>query len=309
MKIILSETNNPFFNIACEEFLLKKKDDDILYLYINEPSIICGKHQNLLAEINPLYVFEKKTPVVRRLSGGGTVYHDLGNLNFCFIQNVKEGNLVDFKRYIAPFVDFLSLYGINAEIGIKNDIKIDGKKVSGNAEHVWKKRVLHHGTLLYNSNLENLQKSLSNNDDAFASKAVKSNRSQTTNILPYMNEKINIHNFKNKIADYFIQKTALAKKYKFSNEDLLNIQTLIDEKYSTWDWTFGYSPKYSHSCWITINNVSYSSIVEVEKGIIIKITFENQNIKEELIKKINNKYSGTKHNVIFSDFTLQNHTI
>ena len=117
--------------------------EDIFFLYVNEPSIIVGKHQNTLAEINYHYINEKNIPVYRRLSGGGTVYHDLGNLNFCFIKSGQRGHLVDFEGTAKPIQEALQSLGVNAEFGKRHDLLIDGKKISGNASHVYKNRVLH----------------------------------------------------------------------------------------------------------------------------------------------------------------------
>ena len=156
MLCVNQTKTDPYFNIASEEYLLKNFDDEIIMLYINEPSVIVGKHQNTLAEINYTLAKQKGLSVIRRLSGGGSVFHDLGNLNFTFIKNGTPGKLVDFKGYTQPIVDALNEIGVNAEFGGHNSLLIGGKKFSGNAEHIYKNRVMHHGTILFSTNLENL---------------------------------------------------------------------------------------------------------------------------------------------------------
>lgn len=304
MKIISSPSTDPYFNIAAEEFMFKNIQENILFLYVNKPCIIFGKHQNPMAEINPEIVEKNKITLVRRLSGGGTVYHDEGNINFCFIQNVPEGNLVDFKRYTLPFIGLLENMGVKAELGIKNDLKIDGKKISGNAEHIWKKKVLHHGTLLFDSNLEMLHAVLSENDNNYESKAVKSNRSETTNIINYLPEKININSFKQRIIDFFLEKFDNSQILSFSKNDISEINTLVEQKYSTWEWTFGYSPKYCFKSKIKHQNIIYDILLNVEKGEVINIDFPNHKPSIPATKEIKNSFLGKKHNEVHAKLSI-----
>ena len=190
MKIIISQKTDAYTNLATEEFLLKNFTEDIFFLYINSKSIIVGKHQNALAEINYKIISENKIPVVRRLSGGGTVFHDPGNINFCFITSGVKTELVNFERYMTPIVEFLNSLNVNAQLGGRQDILIDGSKISGNACHVFKSRVMHHGTLLFNSQLGTLTQALKNDPLKFKDKAVKSVRSKVTNIQDHLKAKI-----------------------------------------------------------------------------------------------------------------------
>ena len=160
MQCLISTNRDIYFNLALEEYLLMHEVDDYFVLWQSEPAVVVGKHQNTLAEINYRFVSEKNIRVARRLSGGGTVYHDQGNLNFTYIANGEPGKLVDFKRFIEPVIHFLGTLGIDAQQGLKNEILVRGKKISGNAEHVYKNRVLHHGTLLFHSDLHLLRECL-----------------------------------------------------------------------------------------------------------------------------------------------------
>ncbi len=282
MKIIVSKTNDPFYNIASEEYILKNFNEDIFFLYINKPSVICGKHQNPIAETNFDFIQKNNIPVIRRLSGGGTVYHDLGNLNFCFIQYSNDQKLVDFKRYTKPIMEVLNSLGLNASLGIKNDIRVDDIKISGNAEHIWKNRVLHHGTLLFDTNLSNLNLSLSKDDSNFIGKSVKSNRSDVTNILNHLIYPISIIDFRDKIAKYIKESMSDAKEYSFSAEDENSINLLSENKYSTWKWNYAYTSEYICKGKITIDLNAFEVEIYVKNGIIesIKGTSESKIIKE-----------------------------
>ena len=203
MNCILSKISDPYFNLAAEEYLLKSRDEDFFLLYRNEPSIIVGKHQNALAEINWEFASKHKIKVARRLSGGGTVYHDPGNLNFSFIRKGLEGKLVDFKKYTAPIREVLSKMGIETKFEGHNSLTLNGFKVSGNAEHVFKKRVLHHGTLLFSSSLENLEEAIRTRPDQYSDKAVKSVRAEVANICESLDKKITIEEFESGIMNFF----------------------------------------------------------------------------------------------------------
>lgn len=270
MLIIRSDITNPFFNIASEEYLLKKVPDDVFLLYVNDPSIVVGKHQNTLAEINYRFVRENSIHVVRRLSGGGTVYHDRGNLNFAFIQHVEGKNLIDFKKYTAPIISILKKLGVNACFEGKNDLRVNGLKISGNAEHVFKKRVLHHGTILFDSDLNVLNEAIRVAPGRYRDKAVKSIRSVVTNIRPLLTKEMDMSGFIGYLETEFLKSTLDAKKYRFTKEDNQAIRKLIDEKYISWEWNFGYSPNYE-----LVNDYTwdkdYKINVTVEKGKITSV--------------------------------------
>jgi len=293
MLLIESNTTNPYFNIAAEEYLLKNFTDDCFVLYQNEPSIIVGKHQNTFAEINYPYTKEKNIPIVRRLSGGGTVYHDLGNLNFAFLKNTEnEKNIVDFKKYTEPIIKVLNQLGVNAKLEGHNDIRVNGFKISGNAEHVFKKRVLHHGTLLFSSNLGVLNEAIKAPVNKFSDKAVKSVRSNVANIKDYLNKEISIIEFKNSIFQLIKYDFIDVLQYSFNSSDLEQIQKLITNKYSTWEWTFGYSPDYQFTSKIRTETESGDVFLQIEKGVIKTIHISGISDTEE----VENFLVGVKHN-------------
>jgi lipoate---protein ligase len=282
MLCISHPVTDPYFTIATEEYLLKNFSDDIFMLYRNEPSVIVGKHQNTFGEVNYWYVKQHHIKVVRRLSGGGTVFHDDGNLNFCFIRNGEEGNLIDFKKFTQPIIDVLQKLGVPAERSGRNDLMINGLKFSGNAEHVYKNRTLHHGTLLFSSQLGNLAEALKVKPYLYTDKAVKSVRSQVTNIMGHLPHPMGIQEFEDEIIDHVTTRYNDVVPYQLTEDDKKGITRLAEEKYGTWEWNFGYSPRFVFRNQGIIRDVTVEIELEVEKGIIKKgkICLDKQVIPE-----------------------------
>lgn len=321
MKGLLSTHNNPAINLATEEYLLRHTQLDVFFLYTNSPSIIVGKHQNTLAEINYQYINENNIPVYRRLSGGGTVYHDDNNLNFCFIKSGKKGELVNFERYSEPILLALKKLGINATFGKRHDIQIEGKKVSGNASHVYKNRVMHHGTLLYNSDLSILNNSLKTNPLLIKDRAVKSVRSEVVNISNYLNPQLDYADFVKFVFKHLLSHYNNSDKYTLTNEEISEIKRISIDKYSTWEWNYGYSPNYSLNKDIKLENRNrVRCSLNVEKGIIkscvLKTNYkeiqdELNNLSELLIKSqhdinsLNNILSTVKSGYFTDNLKLE----
>lgn len=244
MKFIDTNWDIPYYNFALEEYLLTKApEDDYVFFYIHKPSIIIGKFQNTIEEINKEFVEEHDILVARRLSGGGAVYHDSGNLNFSFVHKADKNDIHNFAKFTEPIILALKDLGVNAVLSGRNDILIEDKKISGNAQCYKNGRILHHGTLLYNADMSNLVKSLKVKDIKIKSKGIKSVSSRVGNILDFMDSYMDIFQFKNFLLDHF-------RKFKDIDEMFLDETTLnkIDEsvktQFSTWDWNWGYSPKY-----------------------------------------------------------------
>lgn len=296
MLCIKSTTKNPAFNIATEEYLLKNKNEECFYLYINDPSIIVGKHQNTLAEINVEYVKNERIEVIRRLSGGGAVFHDPGNLNFTFIKKGEKDQLVDFRKYTKPILDVLQDLGVEAKFEGRNDLTIKGKKFSGNAEHVYQNKILHHGTLLFSSQLPDLSQALKINPLKYKDKAVKSVRSRVTNISEHLPTPVSLEGFELKILTHIQNMYADSVIYELTSEDKAGIQKLVDEKYSTWDWNFGYSPDYNFQKGIKTEGGHIEINLNVNRGIIknAKIFGDFFNTKD--IVEIEQLLIGTPHN-------------
>lgn len=234
-------------NLAIEEFALRHlplEDDSYLLFYINAPSIIIGKHQNTIEEINAEYVKEKGIQVVRRLSGGGAVYHDLGNLNFSFITKDDGQSFHNFRKFTEPVVEALRSFGVNAELTGRNDLQVGEQKISGNAQFATRGRMFSHGTLMFNLNLEDVQASLHANPEKFKSKSTKSVRSRVANIIDFMDRKMTIEEFRSELLRHiFGMDPASVPQYKLTEADWEKIRQISAERYKNWDWNYGLSPE------------------------------------------------------------------
>lgn len=300
MIYIINNSNNPFFNHAAEEYLMKNFDEEIFMLWINVPSILIGRNQNTLSEINLDFINKNNIFVVRRLSGGGAVYNDLDNINFTFIAHrsssyTKTEN--KFEKFALPIINALKSLGINAKFTGRNDITIDDKKISGNAQYLLKNKILHHGTLLYNCDIAKLSSALKNKNIKFVDKSIKSISSRVTNIAPYMKDKMTTQEFKNYLKNYIIKTYNIEKIYKFHNKDIEKINKISKKKFETWEWNYGKSPNYKYK-----NLVKYpSGIIEyylnVENGIITNISIYGDFFGERNIEELELKLIGAKHNV------------
>ncbi|MBO5851137.1 MAG: lipoate--protein ligase [Clostridia bacterium] len=236
-KFIYHENFDPYFNIACEEYLLKQTGDSYIRLYLNEPSVIIGSNQNTLLEVNLKECEKRNVKVVRRLTGGGAVYHDLNNVNYSIITpyNAQESSYLEFCK---PVIEYLDSLGVKAEFSGRNDIVVDGKKISGNAQVVYKDRILHHGTLLFDTNLSVLESVLIQNEIKVKAKGVKSVRARVCNIKEHVN--ISVKEFFNGLLAYLKKGLPI---YELTEQDLLKINELAKQKYSTYEWNVGASLK------------------------------------------------------------------
>jgi len=268
MLCIFHKTTDPYFNIATDEYIFKYIDEDCFMLWQNDNAIIVGKHQNTLSEINYDYVKEHGIHVVRRLSGGGAVYHDMGNLNFTFTASGKDSSLIDFEKYTRPIVEVLQSMGVDAKFEGRNDITIDGKKISGNAEHIFKNKIMHHGTLLFSSTMKNVSEALKVNPLKFTDKAVKSVPKRVTNISDHLPAPMSIAEFAQRIMDYVVKTTPGARMYEFTEDDLKKIGKIRDEKYATYEWNFGYSPDYNFQKTIKTPGGILEMRLDVKNGVI-----------------------------------------
>jgi len=234
------KSNDPYFNLAMEQHLFDA-GRDIFMLWQNDNAIIIGKNQNAEAEINRPFVDRRNIRVARRLSGGGAVYHDLGNLNFTFI--TKDFEEAGFSHFCQPVLKTLAELGVEAQAQGRNDITIDGKKFSGNARYSKNGRVMHHGTIMFSSDLDTLQEALTPSESKLQGKGVKSIKSHVTNILDHLDDDITLEIFKQCLI-----KNVLAPGYTTyipSDDDIASVKQMRDEKYATWQWNFGASPRYS----------------------------------------------------------------
>ena len=317
MLCIKNPDTDPHFNLAAEEYVLKNFNDNCFMLWRNRPSIIVGNHQNTLAEINLEYVKKNNIDVVRRLSGGGAVFHDLGNLNFTFIKNVEPGeNKVDFSQYTEPIIEVLRNMGLNAKFEGRNDIMIDGKKISGNAQAVSGNRVQHHGTLLFSSVMSDLSNALKVNPLKFKDKAVKSVKSRVGNINEFLNDNMDVLTFRDRIMEHILATHEDARLYQYSEEDRKQINRLNEKKYDTWEWNFGSSPKYNLEKLIKTGGGNIEFHINVENGVMKDVrifgdyfnTFDTKDI-ENLLKNTPHEEKQIKEKLNETDFDKYFHGV
>lgn len=267
MIFIENEGNtNPKLNLALEEYALRNfsPTTDYLLFYINEPSIIIGRNQNTLEEINQNYVEANHIHIVRRISGGGAVYHDYGNLNFSFITNHDVKSLNNFKKFTAPVIKVLNNLGLNAELKGRNDIQVDEKKISGTAQFSTGKRMVSHGTLLLDTDLGEVVNALNVKMSKIQSKGHKSVRSRVANISEFLKEPLKIEDFRQLVLEGLYEESEPFEHYHLTSEEWKAVHQLKEEKYDTWDWNYGKSPKFN------VQRAKRFSIGEIDVRIFIE---------------------------------------
>lgn len=286
MFCITLQSHDPCFNLAVEEYLLRNKKEEYLILGINSRSVIIGKHQSANREVNTKYVTEHNIPVVRRITGGGTVFHDMGNLNFTFIRQCQPGRQVDFRRYTQPVIEFLLSLGVMARFEENNNLKVNELKISGNAEHVFHNRVIHHGTLLFSASLEVLRNSLRKDTSCYITRAVVSNPSSVSNLNEFLPGIKDIFEFRMLLMNYFLNTIPCAEKNEIPEEEMREIALLADSKYRSWEWNWAYGPEYQFIKQFEYQGSTVYCRLIVKDGIIRECLLEGHNRLEGIAGKL-----------------------
>lgn len=275
MEYLESRITDPRWNLALEQYVFDHMDRSKSYfmLWQNDNTIVIGKYQNAVAEINNDYVREHGITLVRRLSGGGTVYHDLGNLNFTFIVDADEMEKINFEMFCSPIIETLASFGVKAELTGRNDLVVDGRKFSGNAQYIREGRTMHHGCIMISADLSVLGKALHVDQAKMASKGVKSVVSRVANLCEFLPEGVGVPEFKARLVEI------LSKKEDFhpcqlSEEDLAKIDEIKRERYDTWEWNYGRSPAYTNTRKQRIEGCGTVEIsLKADKGVIADVEF------------------------------------
>ncbi len=291
------KVNDPRINLAIEEYLLRSRpvDEDILLFYINEPSIIIGRYQNALEEINRSYVAEHGIHVVRRLSGGGAVYHDLGNLCFSLITRGGKEDALNFKKFTAPVTRALGEMGIPAELGGRNDILVDGRKISGNAIYSTKQGIVCHGTLLLNTDLSVLSEALKVKPGKIESKGIKSVRSRVANLSEFMDEPVAMETFRKRLLQGIFAGSEEIPQYRLTKQDWEAIKVLSNERYMTWEWNYGRSPAFNVQKTQRFAFGEIDARIEVQAGVIQSVKFYGDFIGQDELSVLEKRLSGVRY--------------
>ncbi len=288
---------NPKLNLALEEYALRNfsADNDYLLFYINAPSIIIGRNQNTLEEINHHYVNDNNIHVVRRVSGGGAVYHDFGNLNYSFITNHDIKSLNNFKKFTAPVIKVLKDLGLNAELKGRNDIQVEEKKISGTAQFSTGKRMVSHGTLLYNTNLGEVVNALNVKMSKIESKGHKSVRSRVANISELLENPVPIEKFRQLLLKGLYDESEAFERYYLTDGEWKGVHELKEEKYDTWDWNFGRSPKFNiqRNKRFAVGEIDLR--IFVEKGYIKEFKIFGDFFGKEPVENLENLMQGARY--------------
>ncbi len=277
------ESNDPSFNLAVEEFAVRNLDlsKDYFFVYEDAPAVVIGKHQNPFVEINLAYCRKNQIPLYRRISGGGTVYHGPGNINFTFFTKNTESVYNNYRRFLEPMVKLLRDMGADVEINERNDLVIDGKKISGNAQFTSRDRLLCHGTLLFDSDLDVLRQSLRAAAVDIETRATASVRSSVTNVMPHLSSRMDITQFKERLIRAVLGYFGDEKTFSLREDQMEALNKLRGEKFSTWEWNWGLTPKFK----VKLENKAFGLIhVNVENGRIQTIETKNASGNKDMLR-------------------------
>lgn len=274
MIYINSNSTSPYFNFALEEYLLIQKDlddDEIFLFWRTNPTIMVGRYQNTFSEINEKYVRENNVNVVRRNSGGGTIYTDMGAWQFTFIEKNYKEQGISFDKFTGPIVEALQKQDVDAHFNSRNDLLIGNRKFSGNAQYRKGNAMLHHGSILFNTDIEAMVESITVAEDKIIAKGIKSVKERVINISEVMKDNITSENFRDIMLDSLLKNSIT---YTLTKEDIKCINKIQKEKFESWDWNYGKNPIFNISRYKRFNGGRVDFKLNVKKGIIKNCAIE-----------------------------------
>jgi len=269
MIYIENDLTSPYFNFALEEYLMKEKDlndNEIFMFWRTKPTVMVGKYQNTLEEINTKYVEENNVNVVRRVSGGGTIYTDMNSWQYSFIVKNYKGGSIDFKAFTQPIIRALEKQGVNAYFNSRNDLLIDGKKFSGNAQHIKGNCMLHHGSILFNADIKAMVESITVAEEKIISKGIKSIRERVTNVAEHLNKNVDSVGFRNIMIESLLEDKN--NIYRLNEYDITRVNEISKEKFESWEWNYGNDPKFNITKWGRFEGGKLEFKLDIEKGLI-----------------------------------------
>lgn len=298
---IIHKETDPYFNLAMEEYLFSRSaetGDGYVVLWRNRPTVVVGRFQNAAGEVNSSFIKNRSVEVVRRMTGGGAVYHDLGNLNYTFILSIgdRDSKGLDFALYTKPLLDYLGEIGVSASLSGRNDLSIAGKKFSGNAQHISRDMLLHHGTILFDSCLEDVAEALSVDPEKFRSKGVASVRSRVTNVVPHILEPMDIEDFTEGLMSFFAAPYGVEPR-ELSDQEVDDINLLRDSKYTTWDWVWGASPPFSMTAEKRFEKGKVQVYLDIRTGVIEQAAIRGDFFSAGDPAELERALSGVKYDV------------
>lgn len=295
MLFIEHYNTNPYINHAIEEYVMDKFHERCFMLWRNRPCILIGKNQNTMAEINVDYVKKHNLPVVRRMSGGGAIFNDLGTLNFTFIAMTDDNIFADFGRFTEPIMRALKNLHIGVELSGRNDLVINGRKFCGNSQCRHGSKILHHGSILFSVDMKNLNGSLNASSIKFSDKSVKSVKSRVVNLGEYFKETMTVIDFKNFLIKSIMEEHKCSKVYRFSRDDWKRIKKISDDKYASWQWNYGNFKKFNYSNEKKFKGGIVQADINVYKGVIDYIKFFGDFFSKREIYEFEKQFIGVRY--------------
>jgi lipoate-protein ligase A len=295
MLYIMNERMDPAFNLSTEEYLVTIVREPTFMLWRNRPSVIIGRNQNPYRQVDAGFLERAEIPVLRRISGGGAVYHDRGNINFTIVRPTGKKLTLDCQTQLQPIIRFLRRMGLAAEFDGTNALSVEGKKISGNAQHIHKGMMLHHGTLLYDAALHTLSNALRTTAGAkYTDRSVDSVRQPVANLRTFMNRHLSVGEFMQRLFEY-IQSENGGCRVLLSSADEAEIQKLAASKYRTWNWNFGHTPEYGFTHTTQLGRVIVNIKMQVRSGTIRQIEFTGKGLNDRFSRDLQHLLKGCRH--------------
>ncbi len=286
----------PRINLAMEEVALRQlpPENDYVLVYRNQATVVVGRHQNVWEEVNLPYLRQHHISLVRRISGGGTVYHDIGNLNITFITTYTRQRFNNYREFTRPILETLHHLGVQAKLNERNDLVIGQFKISGNAQFTSRNRLMSHGTLLFHSDLQRVRESLQAETTGIESRARKSVRSPVTNIVHYLPRSLRIDEFRTLLLQRIFGNTGEFPTYSLSETHWAQIVHLSQNKYGSWEWNMAESPPFTLRRTFILDNRPIQVVMSVERGRIQELNFSGNSEKVKLLQPIKARIIGKR---------------